>query len=271
MSVSLPEPPTREQLREHLVRTRIAGRVATSRENNLGNFQRLADRDRYYMFGLEHAGTWTFAEILALMAKQCGVSADASHRAGVDTIDPDRTIDALNAMAARIRRAAAAGERVLLATGHPAGLLPIYLELVRDLEAHGCPVLTPAIGWSYHTQTQYGPQERHVRYIGGVAILSSGGALHHTHSPRPMEAILRELRADGQPWPQLVIADHGWAGAAGAAGVDAVGFADCNDPALFVGEAEGTVGSVVPLDDNVLPHYYAPLTAYLRCHADPQS
>ena len=72
----------------------------------------------------------------------------------------------------------------------------------------------------------------------------------------------REPGRDGTP-PDLVIGDHGWAGAAGQAGVDAVGFADCNDPALFVGEAEGRVVSCVPLDDNVDPRRYAPLTAYL--------
>ena len=59
------------------------------------------------------------------------------------------------------------------------------------------------------------------------------------------------------------MADHGWAGAAGQAGITAVGFADCNDPALFVGEAEGLVAVAVPLDDNVPPHLYAPMTAYL--------
>jgi hypothetical protein len=61
----------------------------------------------------------------------------------------------------------------------------------------------------------------------------------------------------------MVMADHGWAGAAGQAGIATVGFADCNDPALFAGEAEGKVHAVVPLDDNVPPHYYTPLTVYL--------
>ncbi len=74
-----------------------------------------------------------------------------------------------------------------------------------------------------------------------------------------MEAVLAALPAP----PDLVVADHGWAGAAGQAGIDTVGFADCNDPALFVGEAEGRVLSCVPLDDNVDPRHYPPLTAYL--------
>ncbi|MBO4275287.1 phosphatase, partial [Microbispora triticiradicis] len=47
------------------------------------------------------------------------------------------------------------------------------------------------------------------------------------------------------------------------AGVETVGFADSNDPALFVGEAEGKIAVTVPLDDNVLPRYYAPLTSFL--------
>lgn len=77
-----------------------------------------------------------------------------------------------------------------------------------------------------------------------------------------MRAMLREL-ADG-PWPDFVIADHGWAGAAGEAGIATVGFADCNDPALFAGQAEGKIVVAVPLDDGIRPeHHYEPLIAYL--------
>jgi Phosphatase len=83
-----------------------------------------------------------------------------------------------------------------------------------------------------------------------------------------MQAMLATLERAGEQAPGLVVADHGWAGAAGQAGVDAVGFADSNDPALFVAEAEGIVGVTVPLDDNVAPHLYAPLTAYVLQAAD---
>ena len=69
-----------------------------------------------------------------------------------------------------------------------------------------------------------------------------------------MRGVLADLQDAGEALPDLVVADHGWAGAAGQAGVTAVGFADCNDPALFVGEAEGLVAVSVPLDDNVPPH-----------------
>jgi len=111
--------------------------------------------------------------------------------------------------------------------------------------------------------TRWGKVDRHVRYVGDVAVVSSAGNLNHTHSPEPMRGVLSALAAAGDPPPDLVMADHGWAGAAGQAGITSVGFADCNDPALFVGEAEGRVISCVPLDDNVDPRLYVPLTAYL--------
>jgi hypothetical protein len=79
-----------------------------------------------------------------------------------------------------------------------------------------------------------------------------------------MATILDALAADGQAPPDLVVADHGWAGCAAQYGIDTIGYADCNDPALFLAEAEGTLSVCVPLDDHVTnPRYYEPMTAYL--------
>jgi hypothetical protein len=254
--------PTRDELRDHLVRTGIAGNVATERENNLDHYRSLALRDPHYLFGLKIADTWKFQDILALMAKCVGVAADPGHREGQDTIDPDRTIDATEAMAARIagvlRRDA---PRVLIATGHPTGLLTIHLALARLAAAHGATLLGPAEGRTY-PGNGFG-RRRRIRYLDDVAMLDDGGALVHTHDAAPMRAMLAELDRYGEGKPDLVIGDHGWAGAAGEAGVETVGFADSNDPALFVGEAEGKIAAAVPLDDNVLPRYYRPLTNYL--------
>lgn len=260
--------PTRDELRRHLVDTLIAGEVATPRQNNLLHYRRLAARRPYYLFGLELERSWTFEEIFALMVKKVGIDPNPAHYHGDDTIDPDLTIDALETMADRIGRAAERRETVLLATGHPGGLMPIYLAVGRALRRRGCRIVTPAAGWSYEAEGRYGPEIRQIRYIEGVATLSGGGALHHTHDAHPMRAILRELSTRRSDWPDLAIADHGWAGAAGQAGVSTVGFADCNDPALFAGEAEGKLAAVVPLDDNVPPHHYAPLTGYLLARSD---
>lgn len=259
------ETPTRDQLREHLVSARIAGAVATPRENNMENFARMSRREPLYLFGLVPAGSWTFPEVLALMAERCGVVPDPAFTAGQDTIDPDRTLDRLDAMADRLRLAARRREQVVVATGHPVGLRPTHTAVARGLAAAGCTLLEAAGGWAHPDVPSLGDFHRgRLDWVDSVAVLRGpAGNLKHTHSPLLMEQILATLDTP----PDLVLADHGWAGAAAQAGVDTVGFADCNDPALFVGEAEGRVLSCVPLDDNVDPRLYLPLTAYLLSRA----
>jgi hypothetical protein len=145
-------------------------------------------------------------------------------------------------------------------------LLAIHLEVARQLVAAGCQLVCPAANWQ-EVDRAGKPHQRHVRYLGGVAMVSQGANLMHTHSPVPMQTMLARLASSGEALPDLVVADHGFAGAAGQAGVPTVGFADSNDPALFVGEEEGDVAVCVPLDDNVMPRLYGPLTAYLVARA----
>ncbi|PWI45425.1 phosphatase [Streptomyces sp. ICBB 8177] len=248
--------PSRTALTEHLIRTRIAGAVATSRDNNLDHYRELAAGNRYYWLGLDLGDRWRDEDaVLELMAQRCGVVADPAYRSGQDTIDPDLTVAALDRAAAALRKAAEGGRRVLLATGHPGGLLGVHQATGEALRAAGCEIVAIPEGLF--------ADEGRVLQIGGVAMLLRGAALVHTHSPDPMSAILDALEREGRPLPDLVVADHGWAGCAGQRGIDAVGYADCNDPALFVGEAEGTLAVTVPLDDHVAPHYYDPMTAYL--------
>jgi hypothetical protein len=240
-------------LREHLVAARIAGDVATPRDNNLRAMQRLADGDERSWFGLAPKPV-TFDEVLAVMAERCGVDPDPTRTTGGDTIDPDRTIDRLTAMGERLARAARDRTDVFLATGHPAGLLAIHLRVAEALRRSGCALLTPQPG----AAMGYRDFERELRYLAGVAVLSHRAELNHTHAAEPMRHLL-----DGGLRPGLVIADHGWAGAAGEAGIETVAFADSNDPALFLGEADGRIAVCVPLDDNVLPHLYDPLSDLL--------
>lgn len=252
----------RDALIRQLIDARIAGPVATSRENNLANFRLMAQRDPGYTFGLPLRGEWSFDDVLALMAARCGVAPDPMYDAGDDTIDPELTVERLEALADRLREVAANGGRVLIATGHPTGLLVVHLEIARALRAAGCALLEPNAVWQ-DVDRSGKPHERHIRHILGVAVASQGANLLHTHSPVPMRIMLEALASTGQQPPDLVVADHGYAGAAGAAGVPTVGFADCNDPALFAGEAEDDVEVCVPLDDNVAPQLYAPMTGYL--------
>jgi hypothetical protein len=255
--------PSVDELRQQLQDARIAGDVATPRENNLAKYAMFCRRLARASFGLETSRNWSVPDVVEVMARMTGVSADAAKLGGDDWIDPDLTIDALTRMAAHLAAAAGPGRRVIVATGHPAGLLAIHLPVARALAATGTEILTPAMGWSYELGTHNGQVTREIRYVGDVAMLSTRGELNHTHSPRPMQAMLADLDATGVDFPDLVVADHGWAGAAGQAGITTVGFADTNDPALFVGELEGKIAVAVPLDDNVEPHLYGPMTAFL--------
>ncbi len=61
-----------------------------------------------------------------------------------------------------------------------------------------------------------------------------------------------------------------WRGSGGArrtAGLLAAGFAGCNDPALFAGQADGQIDVPVPLDDSVAPDLSEPVTEFLPAHA----
>ncbi|MDA8368752.1 MAG: phosphatase [Nocardiopsaceae bacterium] len=261
------KPPSRAELIAHLVRTGIAGHVDTPRQNNLKHYRRLCHKDPYYQLGLTFAHEWSFAEVLALMSKRCGVVADESYSWGIDTIDPDRTVDALEVVAERLSEAARRQERVMFATGHPNNLHAVYLDWKGALEARGCEVVTAAAGYSYEVTTELPPNRRVLVWRDGVGMVVDGRVPRHSHHPFAMRAALNDLTDRGEPWPQLVIADHGFAGAAGEAGVPTLGFADCNDPALFLAEHEGKLHVTVPLDDGYTPEEYRPMSEYVLSRA----
>ncbi len=255
------EAPGRDALRAHLLRHRIAGEVETTRENNLRNAARMAQGRENYDFGLVPTRSYTAEDVVDIMVRLCGISADREHIEGADTIDPDLTLAALDRWRARLGEAARRRERVLLATGHPTGTLALHLRVAAALAAAGCEILLPEPDWSWPWEQDWGQSRpRHVRAVNGVHVLATGGQLLHTHAPEPMQALLAAL---GEAPPDLVVGDHGWAGAACQAGIDTLALADCNDPALFVAESEGRPIVTVPLDDNVRPQHYDLLAAYV--------
>jgi len=258
---------SRQALRDYLVANAIAGTVATRRQDSLAKYQRMAAGDPQCLFGLTFVRAWTFADVLAEMSRRCGVNPDPAVRSGPDYIDPELTVGRLSAMAVRLGEVASVRGTILMGTGHPAGLLAIHAPLSRRLRAAGCRVLTPAVEWLGQPGLEDDTESGELRYLDRVAVVSRNAGLAHTHAPRAMQAMLAALGDTTEPMPDLVIADHGFAGAAGAAGLPVVGFADCNDPALFAGEAEGTIDVAVPLDDNVQPLLYEPVTAFLVAEA----
>ncbi|MGW6739080.1 phosphatase [Streptomyces sp. NPDC055013] len=261
---------SRGALRAHLLDARLAGVVATSREVSLRSYRLFAARDPRVVIGLDPARNWRQRDLIALMADRCGVSADPGCVSGLDVIDPELTLTALDAFADRVAAAAQRTAPVLLGTGHPHRLLGFYAALADALSAAGCAVLTPAHGRCVDITTRFGLRTYNLAYVRGVALVREPGLSRpgcepgaHTHSPLPVRTALAAAAEAGGPLPELVIGDHGWVCGAGQLGFEAIGLADTDDPALFVGEAEGAVSVVVPLDDAVRSDYYRPLTRYV--------
>jgi hypothetical protein len=121
------------------------------------------------------------------------------------------------------------------------------------LEEHGAKLLTPLDGFQWNEQTRW-PERRHrqIRYLREVAVLTDRASTIHTHSPHAMQRMLGEVT------PDLVFADHGFAGAAIERGVETISIVDVNDLAPVVAKAQGRTELLIVMDDNVLPESYWP-------------
>ena len=249
-------------LAQHLVDSGLAGSVATPVASCVNNCRRLVAGDPDYTFGLSDWRHATYDDAVAALAA-CGVTLVGD---GAGAEDPGTTafVDAAGAVAAVdshrgvLAGLAAAGARVLLATGHAFALLSHYSALARALESAGCTVLQPLEGQRDRLHTPDG-EPCAIRYFDGVGTLVAHGTMLHTHRPDYMEAMLEEL--GGPDHVDAVIGDHGFAGAAVEAGIRTLSIADVNDPALPLAQATGKTDSVLVIDDGLVPSAYEPVSA----------
>lgn len=178
----------------------------------------------------------------------------SSQSRGRSWVSPEGLVSRAEAAAERLRVACANGQRVFFGTGHPTGPLEMYARLADAMRERGAVVVRVAEGDAYEGYAG-GSQ---IRYVCDVACVSMGGDLAHTHSARPMEFLLHHgLSVD------LVVGDHGFAGAALARGMDAVAVVDTNDPALALAWGRGLRVWPILCDDNRPPGAYAALTRFL--------
>ena len=256
-----------ERTRAQLIAAGITGRHQShDRANTLKKIAELRDGQPDATFGISDIQDRDPAEVLAALARLTGCSPDLEDCEGWDTIDPDVTIRGLVSAGERLRDAAQRGDLLLAVTGHPTGMLETYIHIVAAYRRAGGKVLRLredeelGIGTRRHAE---------VRYVGGVGCLADWGTLKHTHSPAAMEALL-----DAQPWPDLVLGDHGFAGAAIERGIPTIAIMDINDPALAVAATQRSGVLVVPMDDNRLPATYEPawslVTAIIEKRASDQ-
>jgi len=246
-----------DTLRRHLVAAGLAGTVATTVDNCLDNVGRLLAGRPGYTFGLSDWKDATFDEVVAAM-RAAGGRPDEPGPDGRASIDPDAAIAAIAGQRADLDRLRVAGRgRVIIATGHPFALLAHYGAVSRSLTDVGVTVLRPLEGAGPRLGAADG-KPCSIRYVDGVACLFRGVALNHTHHPHYMEAMLDEVGGPGGV--DLVVADHGFAGAAIEVGIPTLAIADVNDLALPLAQARGRTNSVIVLDDGLDASRFGPVT-----------
>lgn len=241
----------REELLRALEAGRVAGVATHPLDNVRGNARLLLEGDPDKQFGLTGLQDGlSVQDVLDLVSAGAGALVDPVSEFGEVLIAAEPILDACEALGRRLALAASGGERVLIATGHPGALDLLYRELERLLLGHGGSVIKPAEGVTWRD-----PRLEHdwsIGYLSGVGMLTDGRVPRHTHWPDAMRRMLEEER------PDLVLADHGFAGAAIEAGVETVSVADVNDPALLVAKAQGRTDVVVVMDDHVAADAYWP-------------
>jgi Phosphatase len=256
----------RAELERGLLTGTIAGWATHPLDNVRGNALMLLDGDPDKEFGLTGLQEgMDLDRILQLVETAAGAAIDRDARYGPVDIRPAPIVDASLAAGARLATACARGQSVVLATGHPVGLALLYHELALFLEAHGAKVL--ALGHGDRWRDPWLDHDWWIEHWDGVAMLSDGREPRHTHRPDAMRLML-ELGK-----PDLVFADHGFAGASIEARVETISIADVNDPALLVAKAQGRTEHVLVFDDHVEPDAYWPvflaLVAAIRASTPP--
>lgn len=219
-----------------------------TRANNLSKIRSMLAGDPDGTFGMVDVASVSEQEALTYLARLTGCSDDFTDESGCDVIDGDRTVAAIVAAAERLRDEARRGALLLAVTGHPTGLLEHHIRVVDAYRGAGGKVLRLGEETTLPMQSK---KRYEMRYVGGVGCVADWGSLKHTHSATPMEALL-ELG----PWPDIVLGDHGLAGAAIERGIRTIAVMDINDPAIAVAWGRGKDVVVIPMDDNRPPRCY---------------
>jgi Phosphatase len=239
------------EARAALVAAGITGpHQSHDRAKNIDKIHALLEGESDDRFGLSGVERYSAGEVLGFLAELTGCSDDIADLQCDELIDPDKTIAGVIVAAQRLEAHARKGGTLLMATGHPTGLLENHLRIADAFRGAGGKLLR--LREEEHLSLT--GRGREVRYVGSVGCLADWGRLLHTHSAAAMETLL-----ESEPWPEMVFADHGFAGAAIERGIPAIAVMDINDYALAVASAEGRDVRIIPMDDNRPPRLYEPV------------
>ncbi len=155
-------------------------------------------------------------------------------------IDADLTMIALDEAFDRISKAARQGAKIIFASSRPAATLPLLIEIARLSENIGATILQ-----SFDDTSSFiadGRKGRHFSWSGGVAVMSDGESILASNDAKAADNLLFHL-----PRPDLVVADHIFAGAAITGGYPTIAFAGLESLAVGVASVPENQCLAVPI------------------------
>lgn len=238
----------RKKLSAVLLASGVTGEIRNhGAKTNLESLSRLRKADPYVTFGIKvveqaaRKGKFTQMQLIGIMAESLGISPERFKQTGPGFINSELTGERLGQMMDIIDDTIAAGGTIVLATAHPGSLLGYYLRIAQIVLGRGgvlaaTPVPVPVAEY------------RWIDAISGVHVLTDEGNLLHTHDSQGFDLFLQKLPEA----PALVIADHGYAGAAINLGIKTIALHDVDDPGIPVAAHLGCDVLAIPMNDNQL-------------------
>lgn len=235
-------------VRSALLSSRVTGEIGNhGAKTNLESLSRLQKSDPYVTFGIKAVEVaannhdFTMPKLIEIVSASLGITADRFKQDGPGFIDASLTGERLSEMMGVIEDTIANDGRIVLATSHPGSLLAYYLRLAQLITSRGgslattsAPVLIAPYRW--------------IDSVNGVYVLTDEGGLLHTHDSAGFDLFLSEL----PKVPDLVIADHGYAGAAINRHIKTIAIHDVDDPGIPVAAYLGCDVLAIPMNDNQL-------------------
>lgn len=233
-----------EQLAKYLAQYGFAGNTPLNDgRKNWRVIKRMIKGDPFYTFGITAIPAaakqrhLTASQVREVMVSASGHDLARFKKRGDGYIDPYKCAAALEAAMGQLRKAAGARKKIVFATGHPGAMAGFMTPLAHWCAKQGAKVIT--LPRSLPVNGRY-----HLDMIGPVMVASDNCSAGHTHQKIYMDALL------ALQTPDLVVADHGFAGSAINHGIATIGFYDSDDPALPTAAHLGLNVLAVPINDN---------------------
>jgi hypothetical protein len=245
------------ELEEYLLAHGFSGDIPQNNgHKNWLAIKRLVKGDSFYTFGIKriedaaHNHEISAKQIRDIMIESSGITIQRFSHKGAGHFSSGIVSQQLIKAIVDIKRLAQEGKTIAFATGHPGAMTGLMNELALWAENLGAKIAVTEYSLVVDGRLR-------LDMIGRVLLPSDNCSAAHSHDFKMMEKFLELHPTD------LVVADHGFAGAALNLEIPTIGFYDTDDPALPLARYLSLPILAVPINDNCYNADGAALARYL--------